>query len=51
MYIRETSCSMGPGRRQEKSRTALGRGISEGVRLNNDQIIVPRWAGAHTPKE
>jgi hypothetical protein len=37
--------------RQEKSRAALGRGISEGVRLNNDQIIVPRWAGAHTPKE
>jgi hypothetical protein len=37
------------GRRQEKSRAALGRGISEGVRLNNNQIIVPRWTRAHTP--
>src|SRR5215208_3516993 len=34
----------GPGheRRQEKSRAALGRGISEGARPNDDQIVVPR---------
>ena len=31
-------------RRQEKSRTALGRGISEGVRLNDNQIVVSRGA-------
>jgi hypothetical protein len=37
------------GGEQEKSRAALGRGISEGVRLNNNQIVLPRRARAHTP--
>jgi hypothetical protein len=37
------------GGRQEKSRAALGRGISEGVRLNDNHIVLPRRARAHTP--
>jgi hypothetical protein len=28
-----------------------GRGISEGVRLNNNQIVLPRSAGAHALNE
>jgi hypothetical protein len=40
----------GPHRRQEKGRSALGRGISEGARPNDDQIVVPRRARVHTPK-
>ena len=39
LYIRNR---IRPERRQEKSRTALGRGISEGVRLNDNQIVVSR---------
>jgi len=34
---------------QEKSRAALGRGISEGARPNDELIVLPRRARAHTP--
>src|SRR5215218_1025388 len=45
------SCRVGPRGRQEKSRGALGRGISEGSRLNVDRMVIPKRAQAHPPNE
>src|SRR5215203_1112560 len=51
--LSERSCvyysGTGPGGRQEKSRAALGRGISEGAQPNDELIVLPRRARAHTP--
>src|SRR4028119_2342851 len=40
---RSSHCRIGPGHRQEKNRAALGKGISESARLNDDQIVVSGW--------
>ena len=40
--LRAAPIGPGPDPRQEKSRAALGRGISEGAQPNDDQIVVPR---------
>ena len=41
----------GPPQAREKPGRSLGRGISEGVRPNDNRIVVPRRARARTPNE
>jgi hypothetical protein len=39
------------GAHTRENRAALGRGISEGARLNDNQIVASRGARAHPPNE